>query len=89
MREIHCARCKAKVSNNEIALNIKLLGKQISTVKCYNCLSKSFYCGVSELQEKVDFYKSMGCTLFEIDYTDEERAKTNAAEKNYRISNSK
>jgi hypothetical protein len=70
MKAVYCGKCKAQVDNDEIALNIKLFGKQISNVQCYHCLSKSLYCNVSELQEKVDFYKSMGCTLFNINYID-------------------
>lgn len=69
MKAIHCGKCKAAVGNDEIALTLKLFGKQVPYVLCYHCLSETLYCEVSELQERAEFFKSMGCELFKIDFT--------------------
>ena len=71
MKTVHCEECRCAVTNNEIALNIKLLGKQIATVRCYACLAEALNCTVKELNEKVQYYKDMGCTVFEKIYTAE------------------
>lgn len=71
MKTVHCAECGCSGTNDEVALNIKLFGWQIATVRCYACLAKALSCTVMELHEKVQFYKSMGCTVFERVYTAE------------------
>ncbi|WP_099204081.1 hypothetical protein [Scatolibacter rhodanostii] len=72
MKTIHCSACRCVVTNNEVALNIKLLGKQIATVRCYACLAKALDCTVEDLHEKVAFYQSMGCSVFKEIYTTEQ-----------------
>ncbi len=71
MGAIHCSECKEIIGNDEIALTLKLFGKQVSSVLCYRCMSKVLYCEVSELQERAEFFKTMGCELFRIDYTNQ------------------
>ena len=69
MRKVYCSVCKAIVVNDEIAINIKLLGKQIGTVKCYDCLANALSCKSSKLKELVQYYKVTGCTVFKTIFT--------------------
>lgn len=69
MRTVYCSDCKEKVVNDEIAINIKVLGKQIGTVRCYDCLSKVLSCEVTKLKELAEYYKMTGCTVFQTTFT--------------------
>lgn len=57
------------VDNDEIALNIKILGKQIGTVLCIECLAKDLDCDVNKLKDMANYYKSTGCHIFQRKYT--------------------
>lgn len=60
-----CVACfKEKLDKNTIALNIKLLGKNIENYYCLDCLAD--YLGVTkdELLEKIEEFKNEGCKLF-------------------------
>ncbi len=69
MKKVHCHKCRAELSNNEIALNLKLLGKHIGTLHCYQCLSEHLCCETARLEELAEQYKSSGCLLFQRNYT--------------------
>ncbi len=69
MKRVHCHGCTKELSNNEIALNLKLLGKHIGSLHCYQCLSESLGCDTVRLQELAEQYKSSGCLLFQTNYT--------------------
>lgn len=68
MKKISCNQCKECLSNDEIAINIKLLGKQIATLRCYGCLSNILSCPEQELIKRTKYFKEMGCQLFYLDY---------------------
>lgn len=68
MKEVHCAVCNKKVINDEVAINVKILGKQIGNIRCYDCLSEVVSCSKSKLIELSEYYKSSGCNLFKINY---------------------
>ena len=60
-----CVACfKENLDKDTIALNIKLLGKNIENYYCLDCLAD--YLGVTneELLEKIEEFKSEGCKLF-------------------------
>lgn len=69
MKKVHCHKCKTELSNDEIALNLKLLGKHIGTLHCYRCLSVSLRCEADRLEKLAEQYKSSGCLLFQKKYT--------------------
>jgi hypothetical protein len=69
VKKINCCDCKKEIEDNEIALNLKLLGKQIGKYRCYHCLSGHLGCEAGKLKEMAHFYKSSGCFLFQIKYT--------------------
>jgi hypothetical protein len=69
MKTVHCHDCNKVISNDEIALNIKLLGKYIGTYRCNRCLSGVLGCETKRLEKMADDYKRSGCILFQISYT--------------------
>lgn len=69
MKKVHCHKCTKELSNNEIALNLKLLGKHIGTLHCYQCLSEHLCCDTDKLKGLAERYKSSGCLLFQTKYT--------------------
>ena len=70
MKVLYCHDCNNKISNDEIALNLKLLGKQIGVFRCSSCLSAVLGCEIELLKKMTDYYKNSGCILFQTTYTD-------------------
>jgi hypothetical protein len=68
MKKVHCHDCGNQIDNNEIALNLKLLGKQIGIFRCYHCLSGYLGCDTIRLKEMADYFKNSGCILFQTDF---------------------
>jgi hypothetical protein len=61
----NCYVCgKQKLSKNEIGLNKKFLGRNVTRFYCYDCLADSFEVKIEELYAKIEEFKSQGCTLF-------------------------
>lgn len=62
---IECLACRKKPLNkNEIGINKKLLGKQVKTFYCMDCLADYLGCSVDDLIEKIEEFKEEGCELF-------------------------
>ena len=70
MKVVYCYDCKQKLSNDEIALNLKLLGKYIGKFRCDCCLSATLGCERQKLVNWMSYYKNSGCILFQTIYTD-------------------
>jgi len=65
-RSKSCYMCgKHIIAKNEIGLNKKLLGRQITKFFCYDCLAEQLEIETEELIAKIDEFKSQGCALFE------------------------
>ncbi len=71
MKIVHCSHCGIRTRNDEIALNIKIFGKQVGTIRCYNCLSEFLGCDSAQLKRMSLYYKNSGCSVFKNKYTDE------------------
>ncbi len=62
---IKCVSCfKENLNKDTIALNKKLLGKDIERFYCLNCLAEYLNTTVEELMDKIEEFKEEGCTLF-------------------------
>ena len=62
---INCVSCgKVDLNKDTIGINKKLLGKDIISIYCMECLADYLGCTVKELFEKIEEFKEEGCTLF-------------------------
>lgn len=63
--KIFCVACfKGNLDKDTIALNRKLLGKNIEKYYCLDCLAVFFNVTVDELLEKIEEFKEEGCEMF-------------------------
>lgn len=61
-----CLACGVKpLDKDTIAINKKLLGKNIKKFYCINCLADYLGCTVEDLLEKIEEFKEEGCSLFD------------------------
>jgi len=56
--------CGKKVKKDEVALTMKLYGRQVSVSLCYDCLAKAFEVTKKDLKQMVKDFKIQGCNLF-------------------------
>lgn len=64
MKKIMCIDCGKILTKDEIALNKKLISKDIKQFQCLECMSESMGCTVEDLEIKIAEFKEQGCTLF-------------------------
>ena len=63
--EKECLACrKSPLDKNTIGINKKMLGNQLKTFYCMECLADYLGCSVEDLLEKIEEFKEEGCTLF-------------------------
>ena len=64
--EIECLACRKKPLNKDtIGINKKLIGKQVKTFYCMDCLAEYLGVTVQDIQDKIAEFKEQGCKLFE------------------------
>lgn len=59
-----CNVCEAALEKNTIGLNKKLLGRNIERFLCMDCLASYLEVKKEDLLEKIEEFKTQGCTLF-------------------------
>ena len=60
-----CIACrKQELDKDTIGINKKMLGTEIKTFYCMDCLADYLGCTVEELLDKIEEFKEEGCTLF-------------------------
>lgn len=64
MKINYCKKCGAKLSPDEIGATKKLLNRGCETFFCLDCLAEEFEVSRKALEEKIQYFKAMGCTLF-------------------------
>lgn len=63
--EKECLACSKKLLDKDtIGINKKMLGNQVKTFYCMDCLADYLGCSVDDLLEKIEEFKEEGCTLF-------------------------
>lgn len=62
---IDCAFCgKENLSKDVIALNKKMINRQIERMQCLTCMAAYFETTEEELNERIQSFKYQGCALF-------------------------
>lgn len=65
MKKQECKICfKSPLSKDEIGINKKLLGTDMKSFFCLDCLADYLECTENELLDKIEDFKEEGCTLF-------------------------
>jgi len=65
MNKIKCIACgKSDLDKDTIGINKKLLGEDISTFYCMDCLADYLGCEVQDILDKIEEFKEEGCKLF-------------------------
>jgi len=59
-----CLTCKSELNKDEIALNKKLINRNMKDFYCIKCLSKHLEIPEELLRQKIIDYKNQGCGLF-------------------------
>lgn len=59
-----CIVCGNEVGKDSQALCRKLLGRNVKKIMCLSCLSNYLEVDEEELQQRIEEFKSEGCTLF-------------------------
>lgn len=63
--EKECLACRKKpLDKDTIGINKKMLGNQVKTFYCMDCLADYLGCSVDDLLEKIEEFREEGCTLF-------------------------
>lgn len=60
----NCVECCKHLSKDEIALSLKMLGREITEFYCIDCLANYLECSRDDLAVKIQEFKEQGCTLF-------------------------
>ena len=61
-----CISCgKTELSRNEIGINKKLLGDDISGFYCLDCFAEFLDVTPQDILDKIEEFKEEGCKLFE------------------------
>lgn len=60
-----CTSCAGTVTRDEIAMTRKLINRGATRFMCLPCLARHFDASVQELIERMQYFKAMGCTLFD------------------------
>ena len=61
---LKCKFCGEILEKDWIALNKKLIRRDLKEFLCLNCLADDFDCTVTDLQYKIEEFKNQGCSLF-------------------------
>ena len=65
-KKISCVSCgKEALEKNEIGINQKLLGEQVESFYCMDCLADYLGVSVQDILDKIEEFKDQGCKLFE------------------------
>ena len=63
--KIECIACgKTDLSKDTVGVNIKLLGENIKSFYCMDCLADYLGCEVQDILDKIEEFKEEGCKLF-------------------------
>lgn len=61
----HCQNCAKPLEKDEIAVSKKLINRGATSFFCISCLARRFEVTESDIIERIAYFRSSGCTLFE------------------------
>lgn len=61
----NCFKCGAPLGSDDIAINQKLISRNVREFMCIDCLAAYFNTTRTAIEERIDYYRKSGeCTLF-------------------------
>lgn len=60
----YCGKCSALLGADEIGATKKLVNRGAERFFCLDCLAEAFEISKEDLEQKIRYFKEMGCTLF-------------------------
>lgn len=60
-----CRQCGRALTADEIAVTRKLINRGAREYLCVDCLAAYFEVQPQEIRERIAYFKSTGCTLFQ------------------------
>lgn len=64
MTQAKCRQCGALLTQDEAALYQRLVDRGARQFLCLDCLSLAFGCSRSLLEDKIRYFRAVGCMLF-------------------------
>lgn len=65
MNKVKCVACgRTDLDKDTMGINKKLLGEDVSTYYCMDCLADYLGCEVQDILDKIEEFKEEGCKLF-------------------------
>ena len=64
MKPVFCGGCGIRLAVEEVALNQRLLGMQIGSFLCKDCLARRLDTSPEHLQTLIVRFQEMGCAYF-------------------------
>ena len=66
VKKASCVSCgKEALEKNESGINKQLLGEQVESFYCMDCLADYLGVSVQDILDKIEEFKDQGCKLFE------------------------
>ena len=59
-----CRECGRELTSDEIAVTKKLINRGAREFYCVSCLAKYFEVTEAVIEERIEYFKKTGCTLF-------------------------
>ena len=60
-----CKECNALLGSDDIAINQKLISRNVQEFFCIDCLAEYYKTTREAIQARIDYYRTSGhCTLF-------------------------
>ncbi len=60
-----CRQCSKRLTRDEVAVTKKLINRGATEFMCDKCLAEYYQVDVSAVRERVEYFRSSGCTLFD------------------------
>ena len=64
MKNFKCQLCNSPLTKDCVALNKKLIGRNVKDFLCLTCMACEFECTEDDLRDNIEEFKEQGCTLF-------------------------
>lgn len=61
----YCRKCKKELVPDEIGATKKLVNRGSTVYYCLDCLAEAFDIDREDIEKKIEYFKEMGCTLFQ------------------------